>query len=260
MSMVLRDNLLRSGLAEAAADDEPWIGLHPTLGSICLAALTDVVARENTLSPARDEPRMHNAIGSTAMLTDLMLGRDEEKRLEDAAAAYLHIAVRSVIQPNRLAQLPISKLIRFRERHRAELAAFREHVDGLGDELRDAARAANLEVALAHLENLYQVKTRPRLAELQRGLRGLGVESTTGAMGLKVDLSAAAATLAGGVAAAGGQLVLGGVAVAVTVVPYLAGQLRLRHRALADSPVAYLLAADRQLARSALLRTLRRGG
>jgi hypothetical protein len=75
-------------------------------------------------------------------------------------------------------------------------------------------------------------------------------------LGLKVDVNAAAGTVLGGVAAAGGQLAVVGVAVAVTVLPYIAGKIKTRQQQVRSSPVAYLLAADRELDGASLLRSL----
>ncbi|MGX1542217.1 hypothetical protein [Streptomyces adustus] len=89
--------------------------------------------------------------------------------------------------------------------------------------------------------------------ELRRALRGFGVESTAGALGLKVDLGAAAGTVLGAAAAAGGQLVVAGTAVTVAVLPYVAQRVSGFRAMRRDSPVAYLLAADRKLGGSSLL-------
>jgi hypothetical protein len=94
---------------------------------------------------------------------------------------------------------------------------------------------------------LYRSRTKPQLDDLRRALRCLGVESTVDTLGLKVDLNAAAGTVIGSIAAAGGQLAVAGAAVAVTVVPYLAGRFKARRKSITSSPVAHLLAADRKL-------------
>jgi hypothetical protein len=88
-----------------------------------------------------------------------------------------------VIKPDRLANVPVDKLIRFRGGHTAELTAFREHVAGLADELREIAMVENVDIAHAHLESLYRSRTKPQLDDLRRALRSLGVESTAGTLG-----------------------------------------------------------------------------
>jgi hypothetical protein len=159
-----------------------------------------------------------------------------------------------VIEPERLAYLPIPKIIAFRQRYSAELAAFRQHVADLAPHLRTVTQVENVQVAHAYLRAIYDGTTKPQLDELRRALRGLGVESVAGTLGLKIDLGAAAGTLLGAAAAAGGQLAVAGAAVGVSVLPYVAHRVNQARQLRRESPVAYLLAADRKLARSALPR------
>ncbi|MFE5583803.1 DUF6236 family protein [Kitasatospora sp. NPDC056531] len=253
----LGDQLAWSGLGERRSS---WIGLHPKLGSIYLAVLADAVARSEFLLPATDDLRVHHAIGATDRLTGLLFDQDVRvPALEDVESAYVSLALRTVIEPASLDQTPVAKLIRFREDHRAELVAFQEHVAGLAPKLQAIAQVERLETAVAHLDSLYKSATKPQLDELRRALRGLGIESSAGAMAQKVDLTAAGGTLLGGVAAAGGQLAVAGAAVAVTLVPYVASKARARNQQVRSSPVAYLLAADRTLNGRALLRAPRPG-
>lgn len=231
-----------------ARRDGDWLGLQPKLASIYLATLADAIARHNLVSPATDDARMHRAVGALDRLSALLLNeKHEQPALENPTSAYVHIALNAVLVPDDLANVPVRKLLRFRDRHVAELTAFREHVAGLADELRAVAVVENLDIAHAHLESLYRKHTQPRLDDLRRALRGLGVESTAGSLGLKVDLSAAAGTIAGSVAAAGGQLAVAGTAITLTVLPYLAGKYKARQETRRESPVAYLLAAGREL-------------
>jgi hypothetical protein len=224
-----------------------WLGMHPKLASIYLATLADAIARHNRISPATDDTRMHHAVGALDHLAELLFGHRPASTLDDPENAFVHVALQAVIKPDRLANVPVDKLIRFRGGHTAELTAFREHVAGLADELREIAMVENVDIVHAHLESLYRTRTKPQLDDLRRALRSLGVESTAGTLGLKVDLNAAAGTVIGSIAAAGGQLAVAGAAVAMTVLPYLAGRFKARREAITSSPVAYLLAAHRKL-------------
>ncbi|MFE4869860.1 DUF6236 family protein [Streptomyces sp. NPDC056682] len=257
MASVLGEKLVGMGLAEPSGG--PWVRMHPKLGSIYLAVLTDVMARSEMLSPATDDLRMHKAVGALDQLTNLLL--DDHARVpavEHAESAYMHVALRTVIEPEKLAEVPVAKLIRFREAHGDELAAFHEHVASLTTELQAIAEVENLEVASAHLKSLYESKTRPQLNELRRALRAQGIESSAGTLVQKVNLNAAAGTLLGSVAAAGGQLAVASAAVAVTLVPYIASKVEARRQQVGASPVAYLLAADRELSGRTLLGALQR--
>jgi hypothetical protein len=238
-----------------AAGEQRWISVRRRLGSAYLASLADVMAQRNMLSPVTDSDRMHRAFGALDRIPEMLFSDDDPVRgLEDANSAYLHVALNAVLEPRRLADVPTTTLIKFRERYRAELIAFRQHIEGLSSELQAIAAVENLEVTRAHLEFLYERTTKPQLDELRRALRGLGIESTIGAMALKIDVNVAAGTLVGGIAAAGGQWAVAGAAAVISVIPYIAGVRKQRHE-IAASPVAFLLAADRMLSGKALLQS-----
>jgi hypothetical protein len=253
-----REELVDLGLAVDDRLDGPRLGMRPRMASIYLAALADAVAQHNQLVPVTDDLRAHSAAGAIDNLAAMLGGElDQGRTIDDGQHAYLHLAVSAVIQPDQLADLPPAKLIAFRRRYAAELSAFRQHVADLTPELEKVAKVENLAVVQAHLQALYDTRTRPQLDELRKALRGMGIESSAGVLGVKVDLGAAAGTVLGGVAAAGGQLAVGGAALAVTVLPYLAGRFTAYRELERRSPVAYLLAVDQRLGGSALLRRLR---
>jgi hypothetical protein len=114
----------------------------------------------------------------------------------------------------------------------------------------------NFTVAHAHLRAAYERSTKPQLEDIQRALRGAGVESTTGALDLKIDLNAATGTIVGSMAALGGHVTMAGAAIAVTVLPYVADKIKVSRKRVKNSPVAYLLAANRTLGGTSLLRSL----
>lgn len=255
----LSNVLLAADLAIADTANRTWVGMSPVLGSVYSATLADVVARHNRLSPVTDSPSIHHAVGALDRLTELLLDDAvQQPAVQHADSAYMNIAIKAVVEPQRLADLPVAKLIKFRQRYSAELTAFRKHVQDLAPEIEKIATVENIDVAFAHLNSLYQKVTEPQLNELRRGLRGLGVESTAGALGMRLDLNAAAGTVIGSAVSSGGPLVVAGTAAAVTFVPYVAGRVRAGRQQTRESPVAYLLAADRKLSRKSLMRTLRR--
>ncbi|GAA1887129.1 DUF6236 family protein, partial [Asanoa iriomotensis] len=255
----LHRELVESGLAIERDDPHgAWLGLHPTLGAVYTACLADAIASANQLSPATDDASMHRAVGALDQAVELLVGDpDRGTGTTEPDVAYLHVALEAVVRPKHLYAVPVAKLITFRDRYAAELSAFRGHVAGLAPELAKVAAVESPDIARAHLEALYREKTRPQLDDLRAALRGMGIDSTVGVLGLKVDVPAAAGTIVGGAAAAGGHLAVAGTAVAMTVLPYLAGRIRDHRRAARTSPVAYLLAAERNLTGRSLLDRIR---
>ncbi|MEV6719308.1 DUF6236 family protein [Streptomyces xanthochromogenes] len=243
------------GLAVPDPDDGPWLGMQPKVASAYLTVLADAIARHNQLCPVTDDPRAHAATGTVDRLAQLLFGNHAQpQQVENPESAYLHLALNAAIKPERLANLPIAKLIGFRRRYFAELAAFQQHVADLAPQLRAIAQVENVQVAQAHLQAIYDRTTKRQLDELRRALRGFGVESVVGTLDLKIDLGAAAGTVLGAAAAADGQLAVAGATAGVTVLPYLAQRVNQARRLKRESPVAYLLAADRKLSGSSLRR------
>ncbi len=109
----LASTLVAHELAVRSPDDQAWLGMRPELASIYLAVLADAMARHNSLSPTTDDPRVHRAPGALEKLTALLLGTSAPApALVDARDAYLHLALRAVIEPERLAAVPVSKIIK----------------------------------------------------------------------------------------------------------------------------------------------------
>ncbi|MGV9664826.1 DUF6236 family protein [Nocardia niigatensis] len=244
-------------------DDAVYVGLHPALARIYLTALADVVSQHRALAPATDDLDAHSAVGTLDRLYELLL--DEEvavPAIGDVEGAYVHLAVEASIRPDQLPAVSLASLIAFRERYRGELAAFRAHVASLSGELGAIAAIEDPVSAEKHLQSVYNATTKPQLDELQRALRALGVESSIGLLGLKVDISeAAAGTLLGAGAtfgmAAGHPAVVAG-SVAVGVGSYVADRRKTRRRAHRESPVSYLLAVDREFSGRTLIDRMRR--
>jgi hypothetical protein len=256
VALYLRDRLIETGLA-VSYPDRPYLGFHPKLGSIYMAVLTEIIAKRNRLSPTTDEPLAYSAIGASDRLMTLALEYDKVSLTPDPTSAYLQFAIQSVIVPDRLEAVPVETLIDFHKRHQAALRAFREHIAGLANELEEVAATENHEIAYAHLKNIYDTRTKPQLDDLRRGLHRLGVESTLGTLALKFDVNAAAGTLVGGAAAAGGHWVLGGAAIAIAAIPYLVGQFGKRREQAQKSPVTYLLQVHKELNSKSLLSSLK---
>lgn len=224
------------------------VGVHPRVGSAYMAALADVMARSNALSPVTDDDRVHNATGSLDHLAELVRGGPGPP-LHDARSAYMHLTLSAALQPRDIASVPVSRLLKFRERHWAELATFREHIDGLASELQEVSEVDDPTVAQSHLRALYERTTKKHLHDLQRALRAFDVDAAVGALELKVDLGTASGTALGAAAAAGGNVALGTAAVTVSVIPYVVRTFNARSQKRARSPASYLLAANKEFNR-----------
>ncbi|MBF6132511.1 hypothetical protein IU501_05800 [Nocardia otitidiscaviarum] len=257
LSRLLEEQGLAITVEEAAGS---YVGMHPRLARIYLTALADVVATRHRLSPATDDPRMHAAVGTVDRLYDLLVDDEATSPVfDDVQHAYIHLAVNATLRPERLKEVPLSTLIAFRERHAGQLRAFRDHVGALSKEIESVAEIEDPAVAQLHLKSVYRSTTKPQLDELRKALSAFGVDSTAGLLGLKVDLPASALAGAVGGALTGVSGFTGaGAGFAFAAVPYVADRIRLRRKAIQESPVSYLLAVDRKLAGKSLLGRMRR--
>lgn len=236
-------------------DGATHVGLHPAFARIYLTALADAVTENALLSPVTDDLDVHSAVGTLDRLYELLLVKGTTRpAIGDVDHAYIHIAVEAVLRPVNITEVPVRRLIDFRERHAAELAAFRKHVGSLAEELARIGAIENPVAAHAHLHSVYRTTTKPQLDELRRALHGFGLESGTGMLGLKVDLTGASGTVVGGFAAAAGQPVVAAAGLTLTIAPYVAGRLKARRTLREQSSVAYLLAVDRDLASRSLFK------
>lgn len=241
-------------------DDAVYVGLHPALARIYLTALADVVSRHRALAPATDD--VHSAVGTLDRLYELLLDEDVAvPAIGDVEGAYIHLAVEASIRPDHLETVPLDTLIAFRDRYGGELAAFRAHVASLSTDLGTIAAIEDPVVAEKHLQSVYNAKTKPQLDELRHALRALGVESGTGLLGIKVDItkSTAGTLLGAGLAATGSPAAMAGGA-ALAVGSYVADRRKARRAAHRESPVSYLLAVDKELSGRSLIDRMRRRG
>lgn len=126
---IFRRELIELGLETDDPHDDARLGMRPRMASIYLATLADVVAQSNQIVPVTDDLRAHSAAGAVDNLASLLSGElGQGHTITHGQHAYLHLAVRAVLQPDRLADVPPATLIAFRQRYAAELAAFRGHV------------------------------------------------------------------------------------------------------------------------------------
>ena len=256
MDQTLQRYLIDLGVAVAAPEGGPWVGMRPRLASVYMAALADAVAGHNDLAPTTDDPRMHSAVGAISQLKALLFSSEYRPAREEPVGAYVHLALQAVLEPKDLGTISAAKIIEFRQTHKDELKAFWRHVSSLADELDRASAVDNAELSHLHMQEIYQNQTKPMLQELQRGLLAYGVDTVAGSVALKVNLGAASGTAVGAAALAGGPVALGAASVALSVVPYIANKTRQVRARQRTSPVAYLLAANRKLSGKGLLQTL----
>jgi hypothetical protein len=268
MNYSMAELLLRRGLAVETHDREHqmWLGMHPQLASVYLTALTGELARTRGYVACTDDIAAHRAAGALDLdqIDRALSGRKARPGIaptvQHVEARYLHIALQAGLRPVNLEQVPVEKLLDFRQQHRSEILAFRDHLSSIERQLAGMTRIADEHELARHLQDVYEARTREHVDNLRTAMNRSGIQTALRALTLKLDLAGAGATLpgfaAGAVATAIGAPVVAGlapVAVALSAAPLITG-FRQARREQRESPLAFLVVAERELGSDAALR------
>ena len=256
----LLHGLMESGLA-VRARGSGWIGVHPRLADVYMAALAEEIARRNQLEPLTDDPVNHVAASgwSIERLAEALLGNrdlvDARRSQEDLSTALALVAFRSVVPKH---SIDVEQVISIRSRYEDERGAFVLHTRALAAEL-NAMREIEDPVALsAHLGSAYEATIGEELTALKRAINSVGVETAFSAANMKLVVPAPLAT---GAAIAGANINplvgLGG-AIIVAVAQLGRSYRREVGRRVAESPASYLLRVERALTPKSLMGQIRK--
>jgi hypothetical protein len=268
MSYGMAEMLVSSELAVESADREHrrWLGMHPQLASVYMTALAGELARTRGYVACTDDLAAHRAAGALDLdqidrtLHGLKPRVGIAPTVQQVEARYLHIALQAALSPVNLEQIPVETLLSFRDQHRQEIIAFRDHLASIERELVAMTNIADANELARALTEVYETRTRAQVDDLRTAMNRSGIQTALRALTLKLDLGGAGLTLpglaAGAVATAIGAPVAAGlapVAVAMTAAPLITGHRRAR-REQRESSFAFLIAAERELGADEALR------
>jgi Family of unknown function (DUF6236) len=185
-------------------DDRSWIAMHPRLGSVYLAALAERVAQANGMAVITDQSAAYGVLNGWELgtLARVLLSDDDDDRAGrptgEVAALYAALAIRAVV-PEGLADIPADRIVEARRTLAAEFDAFCLHLDSLSAQFTELARVEDPAVLRARLEVLVGRDLRRPAAELDQGLRKLGLQPARAVLGMKsLELPAVAAAAVSG--------------------------------------------------------------
>ena len=262
LSEMLRGLLQSQGLAISWSDGRgSYLGVHPRLGWTYMSRLTQVMAQNRRYSPVTDIPDAYTActfpdVDSIARFLLYVEPEISARSTEDLdrRQLFLQVALADAI-PSNLDNISWSRLIAFRKHHGDDLDAFYKHISDLSSKLTAIGDVADSAALMAHIEGVYRQETRPMVNRLRRALKSAGIDALGGALVLKVDVTSIAGTALGASAiAAGGPPVLTAAGVAAAIVPSIAANWRRQRQEVLDSPVSYLLAAEKLGSPASILR------
>ncbi len=180
--------------------------MHPRLADVYVTALAERLARANHMPAVTDQPGVYGVLNGWDMdtLAQVLLSDDDPGRAPlrdtaEVAALYAAVAISTVV-PRGLDDIPVEKVARARRMLVDEFDAFRGHMDSLTDQFVEMAQIESPEVLRARLQILVERDLRAPTADLERGLRRLGLEPARAVLGLKsLELPAVAAAAATGI-------------------------------------------------------------
>ena len=187
-------------------DDRSWIAMHPRLGSVYLAALAERVAQANGMAVITDQPGAYGVLNGWELgtLARVLLSDDDDgdppsRPAGEVAALYAALAIRAVV-PDGLDDIPAARIVEARRTLAAEFDAFCLHLDSLSAQFAELADVEDPAVLRARLEVLVGRDLRRPAAELDRGLRKLGLQPARAVLGMKsLELPGVAAAAVSGV-------------------------------------------------------------
>lgn len=255
----LKEVLVKRGLGTPRTDSGPdymWIGMHPRLVSVYMAALAETLARHEPFNanPITNDPINYFAVGGftferlaqvlleDANITPKKISKDE---IESRLAV---IAVKATM-PKNIQDVPIDKILALRGAHAAEFGQFQGLIESMVAELPNVTEAEAGPFINDYLEAEYQKKIKPKLDKLEDTMNSLGLETIPTMFNLEVKIP----PLLAGVGAAGGLAVLNPALGATAVVAFALLKVfsdgrNAIEKGIENSDVAYLLHVKEDLA------------
>jgi hypothetical protein len=236
-----------------------YAAVHPNFAWAYMCVLADEVARRNGLVPLSDDPSAYEACGdwTEERLAAALLGDGSAPVARHLRTEVGLLALRLAV-PDDLAAVPVHKIVAIRKRYGAEFDAFHELVADVSASFSaELAEVSDPSVLEAYLGQAVAARFDRPLEDLRKAMRGLGVDTALSSTAIKFELPAAAAALAGGLAAS--QPVLATAGAAFGVASWYRSARAARRDAVAGTPVGYLWRVERGVGGKTLLdRLLRR--
>ena len=230
-------------------DEYRWIGMHPKLVNVYMAALAEAMAGRRQIHPvAYDTPNYFAVSGFTferlaqILLEDVQVA-PETTTTDEVEAGLAYIALKAVM-PKDIENIPIDKIIALREKHIGQFAKFQEFIQTISNDLPGLEKVEVKEYVQLHLQNEYEKNIKPKMDELEAAINDVGLEAVTSV--LNIEFKVPQLLLAGGVTLA--NPVLGaGAAVAMGLLKVISDKRKAIEGPLKNSDVAYLLNIKEEL-------------
>jgi hypothetical protein len=256
----LRFQLLEAGLA--TENNAPWLGLHPDLAWVYMCALAEQIALPNRLSPITDQSAAHFATHgwSADRMATVLLGESVDRDGPDDLVAAAGLLAVGLAVPANLTAVSVDKIIGIRQRYGAEFDAFHDMIAATADELRhELTGIVDPTILNSYLRQEVNRRFLRPAEDLDKAIRGLGIDTAYVAANAKFELPTAMVGL-GGAMLVDQPLVAGAGAVTFGLLTLGRSFMQKRAETTAPSAASYLWRVKRETTRKSLLgRFFRRG-
>jgi hypothetical protein len=183
----------------------------------------------------------------------LVGGLPTSDEIEEYAAI---VALQSVL-PKDIANVPIKKILKFRNQHRAEMTAFQNGIHDFVTKLEKLQEIKDPLAIKTHLQAEYDSMLRPQLDDLTKYLKSLGIDTVMGAMNIRVALppllTSTSEYFTQSHIAPINPIVVGTSALAFSTLTVIRDKRKLAREAFHPSPTAYLFYLEEDLKPTTLL-------
>ncbi|WP_330301576.1 MULTISPECIES: DUF6236 family protein [unclassified Streptomyces] len=240
-----------------------WMAMDAGLAWVYTCAFVEVLARQGRYTPTTDQPDAHLASAGwdADRVAETLLGTTGtamSAQPDNFADAVGLLAVRLAV-PAGLDNVPVEKIVKLRENHRDEFAAFNAAVSQTVDELRQELAGVTLAVAReSYVQMAVEQRFDAPLSALRDAMKAQGIGTVYGLANVKFEMPS--------VVSAFGPAVVGGFVgqpMAGTAVGAALAVVGARHThkqqvkvLKAGNPAAYLLSVQRGLQPRSLLRKI----
>jgi hypothetical protein len=271
----LREALLATGLAtdirrtpgiwaRRSLAGGRWVTMNAALAWVYKCAFVEALAAQGRYTPTTDQPDAHLASdGWDADRIAEVLLREPAPSLSPLLSASSAdivglLAIRIAV-PADLTDVPVEKIVTLRKNHRDEFAAFTSAVSETVDQLQQELAGTTLpEARERYLHMAVEQRFEAPLQALKAAMKGQGISTAYSAVNVKFEIPALAAAVGGAGALAGHPLLGGAVGAALTFANLRHTHVQQTKALKAQNPAAYLLAIQRGLTPTSLLRRITR--
>lgn len=263
MAPKLKQAFLQKGLAQYIGLTEElnafeFVEMHPQLAFPYMEALAEQMAFSRKIHPITDDIFHHYTIShyTVERLADILLKSTKahsttisptEKSIKLCVA---NITIQSIL-PKNPTNIPINKIIRFRDKYRVELTRFQIYLNKFVSNLSSMQDIKDYATLNMYLTAEYEKNLKPQIDDLRKCLNSLSIDTITGVLNVRAVQPELITSLEGYMPIMPANPVLTGIgaagAVIFSILPVARKQRAAAKNLVDDAPVAYLLHMQEEL-------------